>query len=134
MPDPIIAAYYALLRAPVPAWVPEQMRRQAVLFVDRGFTVADLECVIRYIERQIRRAESGERNTGGYNRASLQWGVLFGSIGDPNDFQKFVDRLALARADEPKAAAPRPVNVLPMSGSLDGLAAEAERRIREGLG
>lgn len=70
--------------------VPHSVQRQAVDFVRNGFTLQELELVIKWTRRQI------EKNQGGYSAASLQWRVLFGDHGAADEWVCFQERLGLA--------------------------------------
>lgn len=93
----VLDVYYWLVGVPKPKWFVEDIHRQAAAFTERGYTLEDLELVIRFLQRQIGRANNGERNTGGFNAASLQWRKLMGDYGGSDEMVNFNDRLTLAR-------------------------------------
>ena len=96
-PAEVLDVYYWLIGAPRPPFVSHNVERQAGEFLKRGYTLEDLEVTIRYIQRQIARANAGERNTGGFNPASLKWVKLMGEYGASNEMDDFNGKLSLAR-------------------------------------
>lgn len=107
----VIERYHSLMGVPV-RFVPGDMHALAARYVRAGFTLEDLALVIDYLKRQIKRGEQGERNTGGWNRASLRWGKLFEQKTEGDEgLQRFTELLTLAMAEQPKKvakAAPAP--------------------------
>lgn len=71
-------------------FLPDGVSRQSVKFLERGFTLADLELVVLWIQRDIKRHECGS------NAASLGWKCLFGEFGASDEFLKFQERIAFA--------------------------------------
>lgn len=71
-------------------FLPDGVSRQSVKFLERGFTLADLELVVLWIKRGISRRECG------FNAASLGWRCLFGEYGSSDEMLKFQERLGLA--------------------------------------
>jgi hypothetical protein len=96
-PAEVLDVYYWLINAPRPPFVSHNIERQAGEFLKRGYTLEDLEVTIRFLLRQIARANAGERNTGGFNAASLKWVKLMGDYGASNEMDDFNGKLTLAR-------------------------------------
>jgi hypothetical protein len=96
-PAEVLDVYYWLIGAPRPPFVSHNIERQAGEFLRRGYTLEDLEITIRFLQRQIGRANAGERNTGGFNLASLKWPKLMGDYGATNEMDDFNGKLSLAR-------------------------------------
>jgi len=74
-------------------FLPDGVSRQAVKFVERGFTLADLELVVLWIKYKTKRHECG------FNDASLGWKCLFGDYGSSDEMLKFQDRLGQAETE-----------------------------------
>ena len=62
---------------------------QAIAFCSAGFTLTELEQVIRWIQKEIGRGKLDER--------SLSWRNVFGEYGSGNEFATFQDRLSFAQ-------------------------------------
>lgn len=73
-------------------FLPDGVSRQSVKFLERGFTLSDLELVVLWIKRGINRHE------GGLNDMSLGWRCLFGEYGASDEFLKFQERIGMAEA------------------------------------
>lgn len=71
-------------------FLPDGVARQSAKFLERGFTVRDLELVILWTKRCISRHENG------LNPASLGWRCLMGDYGSSDEMLKFQERLGLA--------------------------------------
>lgn len=71
-------------------FLPDGVSRQSVKFLERGFTLSDLELVVLWIKRGISRHECG------FNAASLGWRCMFGEFGSSDEMLKFQERLGLA--------------------------------------
>ena len=106
-PAEVLDVYYWLINAPRPPWFSHNVERQAGEFLKRGYTLEDLEITIRFLQRQIARANQGERNTGGYNVASLTWKKLMGDYGGSNEMDDFNAKLMLARDAQAKGWKPK---------------------------
>jgi hypothetical protein len=93
-------------------------------FIERGFTEADLELVIRWLKAQIARGE------GGFSPLSLQFGALLG------DVDKFEDRLNVARQSRHSRTMPSESRI-PKPEPVAALSPEQEEQLRsraKGLG
>ncbi len=71
-------------------------------FVKAGFTLEELEAVIRFTQAQI---QTGKNN---FSHLSLQFHIIFGKYGSGSEFECFQTRLAMASKTirtkpEPKA-------------------------------
>jgi hypothetical protein len=80
--------------------VPHSVQRQASKFVEH-FSLAELEIVLLFTQRQI------SRNECGYNTQSLTWRVLFGDHGAADEFLKFQERLGMAEEARRRGWKPR---------------------------
>ena len=105
-PD-VLDVYYWLVGVKRPPFLSHNIERQGGEFLKRGYTLEDLELTIRFLQRQIARANGGEKNTGGFNMASLTWKKLMGDYGASNELDDFNAKLALAREAQAKGWKPK---------------------------
>lgn len=71
--------------------ISHNMESQAIDFVRAGFTLEELEQVIRWTQQQVQQGKNG------FSHLSLQFHVIFGKYGSGGEFETFQTRLAMAQ-------------------------------------
>lgn len=83
--------------------ISHNMESQAIDFLAKGFTIAELVEVLRWTQSQITLGKNG------MSKLSLQWHVIMGKYGSGGEFETFQTRLAMAQQTIRTRPAPREV-------------------------
>lgn len=113
MTAPDVIATFARLTATPLRIASADQRAQAIAFVEAGFSLEELEMVIRFTQKEQKK----DRAT--LNKFSCSWVVLFGRYGGGNEFQTFQERLGMAMKER-DARKPRAENIVPVTRTVDG--------------
>lgn len=131
-PEQFIAAWHRHAGIVQPRYHPRGWLETADDLIGKGITEADLERVAKWMRREQRRAQNGERGSTHYHDASFAWRKIFGERGASDEGERFCELLTLATPVEKPAPAR---NVVPMpaqdSAAVRAAAAEHLRQFRE---
>lgn len=110
-PQSVLECFSRLTGTPMRIASTDQ-RAQSIAFCEAGFELADLEAVINFTKKEMKK----DRAT--LNKFSLQWSVLFGRYGGGAEFQVFQERLGIAMRER-AARKPRVENLIPITRIMD---------------